>query len=570
MKKAISLILAIVMVFALAACGSKTAAPSAEPTPAPEAEAATETVEAEAAAEAEETAEAEEAPAAVEDGHYYGGTMVVATKLEPPYYVTNYLWDGSVPYVGRNVLSKLVQYDDDSTAIYGDLAESWEFTDDLTCYTFHLREGVKWHDGEAFTSADVKWTVDSILEYGEGANAWEYLSMVESVECPDDYTVVFNLNAPCGTFVGNCADYYGWEVLPAHLYEGTDVINNPYNQAPIGTGPFKFVEHELGSHCTLEANTEYYGEGPYLDKVIFSFTPDVTTAMTALEAGEVACMTATPSFAEADRLATVDGLVVDGDATAIVQWTHFNMDGSRPYISDKVVREAICYAINNEAIANILYMGMVEPSTSWYLSSIDWANNTDVVYPGFDVDYANKLLDDAGYTKGEDGYRFELTYRCFSTSIFGTTDIPTLVAQHLDAIGIKLNVEIYEWALRTEMLDNQRDWDMCSMGGSRGPDPAGFQSFWTAGSSNKSQYVNEDMLALFAEGSTSADKTIRQASYYAIQEILAEDIPCYNYVEYAYVRPRSVEYDRFSWLPDCGNSAEHMYNTVEWTGGELK
>ncbi len=551
MKKALALILALAMVFALVGCGGTESAPAGDSST-PAADAGTQTAE------------------KPEGAHYYGGTMVVATKLEPPYYVTNYLWDGSVPYVARNILSKLVQYDDDSTAIYPDLAESWDFTEDLMTYTFKLREGVKWHDGEAFTSADVKWTVESILEYGEGANAWEYVDMVESIECPDDYTVIFHLSEPCGTFLSNCADYYGWEVLPKHLYEGTDVVNNPYNQAPIGTGPFVFVEHELGQYCKVKANPDYYGDGPYLDEVIFSFVPDTTTAMTSLEAGEVACMTATPSFAEADRLATVEGLVVDPDATAIVQWAHFNMDGSRPYISDKAVREAICYAINNENIADILYMGMVEPATSWYLASVDWANNKDVVYPGFDVEKANKILDDAGYARGADGYRFELVYRTFATSIFGTTDIPTLVTQYLDAVGIKVKHETFEWAMRTEMLDNNRDWDICSMGGSRGPDPSAYQSFWTAGSSNKSQYVNQEMLDLFTEGSKYASEAERAPYYMQIQEILAEDFPCYNYVEYAYVRPHSTAYECFSWLPDCGNSAEHMYNTVEWNGGELK
>ena len=506
----------------------------------------------------------------VTGAHYYGGTLVVATKLEPPYLMANYIWDGSIPYINRNILSKLAQYDQDTGEIYGDLAESWEISDDLLTYTFHLREGVNWHDGEPFTSADVQWTVQSILDYGEGANAYEYVSMVDSIECPDDYTVVFHLNTPCATFVNNCANYYGFDILPKHLYEGTDVDTNPYNAAPVGTGPFKYVESELGSYCRLEANPDYYGDGPYLDEIVFTFVPDETTAMTSLEAGEVGWMTATPSFAEADRLSTVDGIEVDSQSTNIVQWTMFNMDGSRGYISDKTVREAICYAINNENIASVLYMGMVQPSTSWYTSTVAWANNTDAAYPGYDVDYANKLLDDAGYEKGSDGYRFELTYRCFSTSIYGTTDIPNLVAQYLDAIGIKLNVEIYEWALRTDMLDNDRAWDMCSMGGSRGPEASDFASFWGDNSSNKSRYVNQEILDLFDEGTKVSSEEERAPIYFAIQDILAEDIPAYNYIEYAYVRPHSAAYQGFFWQTSSGNSAEHMLNTVEWTGGELK
>lgn len=501
-----------------------------------------------------------------EEGHNYGGTLVVATKLEPPYYVINYTWDGSVVYISRNIMSKLCQYDQNTGEIYGDLAESWEISEDLTTYTFYLRQGVKWHDGEPFTSADVAWTVQSILDYGPDAYTYEFVETVESIECPDDYTVVFHLSAPSAVFVSGCANYYGFDILPAHLYDGTDVLTNEYNFAPVGTGPFMYSDSELGNYCHLVANPDYYGDGPYLDEIYFQFVPDVTTAMTSLEAGEVGMMTATPSFAEADRLATVPGIEVDAQRSNIVQWNNFNMDGTRAEISDPVVREAICWAIDNQGIADILYMGMVEPSTSWYTSTVAWANNTEAAYPGYDVDYANKLLDDAGYAVGDDGYRFTLTYRCFTTSIYGTTDIPYLVAQYLDAIHIKLNVESFEWAMRTQKLDEERDWDICSMGGSRGPEASDFQSFWTGSSSNKGRYVNEEILDLFAQGTQYATEEERAPFYFQIQEILAADIPAYNYIEYAYVRPHSSMYQGFFWQENSGNSAEHMLNTVEIVG----
>ena len=506
------------------------------------------------------------------DGHYYGGTLVVATALEPTYYQTNYQWDGGVVYISHNILSKLCYWDEDTKTMVPDLAESWEASDDLMTWTFHLREGVTWHDGEPFTSADVKWTFDSILEYGDQAYTYTYVKMVESVETPDDYTVVFHMAYPCGTFVESVGDYQGPDILPAHIYEGTDPYTNPANQNPIGTGPFKFVEYEPGNYCRLEANTDYYGDGPYLDEVIYSFTPDLTTATTALEAGEVGWMTATPSFAEADRLATVDGITVDTQGTNIVQWTQFNLseEAARPYISDVRVREAICWAIDNQNIADVLYMGYVEPSDNWYTSTVEWAVNRDVEYPGYDVDKANQILDDAGYERGADGYRFELTYRCFTTSIFGTTDIPTLVAQYLDAVGIKLNVERYEWAVRAEYLDENLEWDMCSAGGSRGPDPNSFANVWGYSTSNKTRYYNDEVMSLFEQGTMYATQEERAPYYKEIQEIFAEDIPYYNYIEYSYVRPHGADYINFFWTADCGNAADHMLNTVEWTGGEYR
>lgn len=557
MKKWIALMLALLLTLSLAACGGNNTAGNNA---------------ANNGGTANNTQQDGETAQPTGDGHYYGGTLVVATALEPTYYQTNYQWDGGVVYISHNILSKLCYWDEDTKTMVPDLAESWEASDDLMTWTFHLREGVTWHDGEPFTSADVKWTFDSILEYGDQAYTYTYVKMVESVETPDDYTVVFHMAYPCGTFVESVGDYQGPDILPAHIYEGTDPYTNPANQNPVGTGPFKFVEYEPGNYCRLEANTDYYGDGPYLDEVIYSFTPDLTTATTALEAGEVGWMTATPSFAEADRLATVDGITVETQGTNIVQWTQFNLseEAARPYISDVRVREAICWAIDNQNIADVLYMGYVEPSDNWYTSTVEWAVNRDVEYPGYDVDKANQILDDAGYERGADGYRFELTYRCFTTSIFGTTDIPTLVAQYLDAVGIKLNVERYEWAVRAEYLDENLEWDMCSAGGSRGPDPNSFANSWGYSTSNKTRYYNEEIMSLFEEGTMYATQEERAPIYKEIQAIFAEDIPYYNYIEYSYVRPHGADYINFFWTADCGNAADHMLNTVEWTGGEYR
>lgn len=493
-----------------------------------------------------------------------GGSLVIATKLEPSSFVYNYIWDGAIPYINRNIFSKLVAYDESTGELYGDLAESWDYSDDLKEYTFHLREKVTWHDGEPFTSADVKWTIESILDYGEGANGYESLSLVESVETPDDYTVILHLNDSSGIMINNVADYYGFHILPKHLYDGADVNENPHNSSPVGTGPFVFVEHEIGSHVKLEANENYHGDGPYLDEVIFVFTPSETTAMTSIEANEVGTMTASPAFAEIERLKSVPGVSVDMQPTTITQWMGINVDGTREYVSDPIVREAIIHALDNEEISEKLYMGLVNPATSWYTTGIEWADNKDVRLPEKDIDYANKLLDDAGYPVQDDGYRFTLTYRAFETSIFGTTDIPIFVKQQLDEIGINVEVEQYEWALRTEMLDNKRDWDLMSGGGDRGPDAANFSTYLLSNSaSNKMLYVNEDVDKLFGQGIKEVEETKRAPYYFEIQEIISKEIPLYNFVEYSIPRVYSSKYTGFFWQEDSGNSANHMLNTVK-------
>ena len=143
MKKLLALLLALLMLLSCAACSSPQPAESDK----------TEPTQTDAATTENGTTETAQPTA---DGHYYGGTLVVATKLEPTFYQTNYQWDGGVVYISHNILSKLCAWDEDTKTIYPDLAESWDIADDLMTYTFHLREGVKWHDGEAFTAKDVK------------------------------------------------------------------------------------------------------------------------------------------------------------------------------------------------------------------------------------------------------------------------------------------------------------------------------------------------------------------------------------------------------------------------------
>lgn len=491
-------------------------------------------------------------------------SLVIATKLEPSNYVINYKFDGATPYINRNIFSKLVAFDDSSGELFGDLAEDWEESDDLKEYTLYLREGVKWHDGEPFTSEDVEWTIESILEKGEGASGYPAISNVDKIETPDEHTVVLHLKEKSGVFIQKMADYQGFDILPKHLYDGTDVDNNPHNKKPIGTGPFKFEEHKTGSHVTLSANKEYYGDGPYIDEIIFQFIPSEETALTSIEAGDADTMTASPAFAEIPRLEELEQIELEADPQDIVQWISFNMDGTREHISDPIVREAIVTALDNDEINEKLYMGLVKPAESWYLSNIEWSDNKSFRQPDPDIDYANKLLDDAGYEIQDDGYRFTLKYRAFETSIFGTTDIPIFVEQQLDSIGIKIDYERYEWALRTEMLDERRDWDLAAGGGDRGPDPLFFASYLTTDSAtNKMLYENPRIDELFELGEKVSDEEERAEYYYEIQEILSEDIPLYNVVEYYIPRVFNPQFTGFHWQEDAINSTNHMYNSVK-------
>lgn len=170
----------------------------------------------------------------------------------------------------------------------GVLATDWSSSEDGKQITFKLRENVRWHDGQPFGCDDVAFTAMAfwkpILNYSSTLQA-----NLQSVESPDPLTAVFNYSEPMPLDLLVAAMPDLGHPVPKHLYEGTDLLRNPYNQAPVGTGPFKFAEYERGQYIIAVRNDDYWRgpEFPYLDRVIWRFIPDKAAAAAALEAGEV-------------------------------------------------------------------------------------------------------------------------------------------------------------------------------------------------------------------------------------------------------------------------------------------
>lgn len=490
------------------------------------------------------------------------GTLVVGTALEPNSLVMNYVSDGAVPYINLNILSKLAYYDVVNKDIYPDLAESWSVTDDLLTYTINLRQGVRWHDGEPFTSADVQWTLQDILDRGNSAYTYSFISDIGSIETPDDHTVILHLSRPNGIMMESIASNNSFTILPRHLYEGTDALQNPLNWAPIGTGPFRFVEHVAGSHVMLEAYPDYHGEGPYLERVVFQFIPNLATAILALESGQVGYITATPPFADAPRLSAVPGIDVISRSSPIVMWFGINTD--REIWRDVRVRRALGHAINTDEFSERLYQGLAKGAQGYFTSAVEWANSPEHGKPPFDLAEAERLLDEAGYPRGADGWRFDATFVVFRTNIFGSPEQAQLVKQQLAEVGINVNVELYEFAVRGEIVNTHRNFDLIHSGGIRGPDPSEMATYYgTNEATNLMRYSNPEVDRLLDAGKRTADREERAAIYAELQAVLAEDVPVVNLIEYSYLHPYSTRYTGFFFMDEAaGKASQHMFNLV--------
>ena len=208
----------------------------------------------------------------------YGGTFIVGSGGDPV--TLNLATDFSTidTLAASSIYNMLVKSDADLNP-QPDLAESWKVSNDGLTYTFQLVKNATWHDGKPFTSADVKFTFAEVLKKYHPRGS-VVLNSVESIETPDPHTVVFKLKQPFDPlmkFIGNEAF-----IIPKHLYENTDILKNPYNLKPIGTGPFVFKEWKKGSHIALERNPSYFKKGkPYLDKIIIKVVPDASSRMIA-------------------------------------------------------------------------------------------------------------------------------------------------------------------------------------------------------------------------------------------------------------------------------------------------
>lgn len=228
-----------------------------------------------------------------------------------------------------------------------DLAESWTVSPDGRAYTFKLRTGVTWHDGQPFSSADVKFTFDEVLLKYYARTKAGLENVLDGIDTPDASTVVMRFKQPYGPLLQRL-DAREAPILPRHIYAGSDVQNNPANLRPVGTGPFKFVEYQKGESVRLVRNERYFKPGlPYLDELIFKIIPQASTATRALEHGEVDYLLA-PAEADVARLRQNAGIVVAISAGSAGGSNIFNL--RRPPFDKIEVRQAFAYAIDRQQI----------------------------------------------------------------------------------------------------------------------------------------------------------------------------------------------------------------------------
>ncbi|WP_312474253.1 ABC transporter substrate-binding protein [Neobacillus sp.] len=454
-------------------------------------------------------------------------TVVIALGSDPVTFNPNG-GDGGSGYITANVMSSLVRQDDGYN-ILPDLAKNWDISNDGKTYTFHLREGVKWHDGKPFTAKDVKWTIDTIIE--KKGFIVNQLGLVKDITTPDENTAVLELKEPNAAILSVLS---GAIIMPAHLYEGTDWITNPTNQKPVGTGPFKFVEHKRGVSVTLEANKDYFKGAPKIDELVFSVIPDENTVVQSFLNGEVDVIDYSSALTPAavPQLEKTKGVKVVKTLSNSRQYMIANM-AKKPW-DDVRVRKALAYAIDRDELVKKAHKGYAWKAEGFYTPAVKWAYNDKDLMPERDVEKAKKLLDEAGLKPDKNGVRIkDLELLIFQFPVF--TDIAKVVQSNLKEIGIETKITTLEYSAWDEKVRSGK-YDITILGGNHGIDPEGlFVRVGTKGSMNLMHYSNPELDKLLEEGLNVSDQEKRAVIYKKVQKIMSEELPVLPLTEWMYL-----------------------------------
>lgn len=473
-----------------------------------------------------------------------GGRLIVAADSEPKNLNPAIVASNGVFFISSKVVEPLAEASfEGKDGLSPRLALSWEGAEDGRSITFKLREGVKWHDGKPFTSADVAFSALNIWKPLQNLGRIVFANL-DTVETPDELTAICRFSKPTPLQLIRNALPVVSSVVPKHLYEGTDIAANPANTSPVGTGPFRFAEHKPGEYYRLERNPDYWEKDePKLDEVIYRVLPDRAAAASALEAEEIqlAAFSAVP-LADLDRISKVPGIkVITKGYEALTYQLVVEINHRRKELADLKVRQAIAHAIDRKFVVDTIFLGYATASTGPVPKNAPEFYDPDVQTYDFDVAKANALLDEAGYPRSENGTRFSLKLR--PAPYFNETrQFGDYLRQALAVVGIDAELVNADSAAHQKAVYTDHDFDLAVAPPVFRGDPAIsttilVQSGIPAGVpfSNQGGYASAELDGIIAKAAETVDADARTALYRTFQQRVAADLPLINVAEWGFI-----------------------------------
>jgi peptide/nickel transport system substrate-binding protein len=428
------------------------------------------------------------------------------------------------------------------------LAESWSVSPDGKTWTFHIRKGVKWQDGQPLTARDVVFTYNYIIDNKMATYAM-HVATIDKVVATDDYTVEIHCSKPTTNMLGTYI-----YILPEHIWSkvsGKAAATTYQNNPPIvGTGPFQTVERKKDGFVRMVANKDYWRGAPKIDEVIFETYQNADTMVQDFKAGRLDAVSSPPE-SQLKSLNATSGIRAMSyntkgfDELAFNCYTGAKSKGAKA-LTDPAFRRALNWAIDKQRINDFAYNGLANLGTSVIQSDYyhdpdwHWEPPADVKY-GFDLEKCKQLLDAAGYKDvNGDGLREDKAGKPMTLRLWARSDsmesqtAGKLIAGWFKQVGLKINFQVMESGAMSDAIYNFQgpdyapDFDMFLWGWGGGIDPNFILSVFTsdqAGSWSDCGYSNPEYDRLDAQQASTIDKAQRKQLLDHMQQILYEDSP---------------------------------------------
>ncbi|WP_129843552.1 ABC transporter substrate-binding protein [Streptomyces sp. RFCAC02] len=432
------------------------------------------------------------------------------------------------------IFDGLLRHDQDLALQPALATELPEVSDDGLTYTYRLREDVEFSDGTPFTADDVVFTYETILDEGTNNPYKDELDALDGVHAEDEHTVVFDLAYPYTPF----AERTVLPIASADAAGGQDVNTGPYNTEPVGTGPYVVTGWTPGERISLRANPDYWDGAPEVERLTMAIVPDDDVRATRLRSGDLDAAVLPPALA--DTFADEDGMTTLAAQSA--DFRAVTLPTGNPVTGDNAVRRALDVAVNRELMVDSILQGAGRPAYGPVPTTSPWF--TEGTERAYDPDAARAILDEAGWTEGDDGVRAKDGQRAEFTLWYPAGDRlrqDHALAYATDAkeIGVDITVESASW----EVIDDHLAEDAVLSGGGNPGDPD-FELYGLLHSSlagdgwnNMGHYDNPAVDEQLDLARRTADQDARAEAYDTVQHALVDD-PGYTFlthIDHVYV-----------------------------------
>lgn len=493
----------------------------------------------------------------------HGDTFIEASIGEPNNLLPVLSSDSASSDINGLVYNGLVRYDK-NLQLEGELAESWDISDDRLTITFHLRKGVTWHDGAPFTSADVLFTYQMYIDPKVPTSYAEDFLQVAKAEAVDPYTFRVTYKEPFAPAL----ESWGTAIQPKHLLEGQEITKSPLTRSPVGTGPYKFVKWDAGEKIELLANPDYFEGQPYIHRVVYRVIPDTSTQFLELQSGGLDMMGLTPIQFKTQTDTPAFTRNFNKYSYLSFSYTYLGYNLNKPLFQDQRLRQAISYAINKQEIIDGVLLGLGEIATGPYKPDT-WVYNKNVKRYPYDPDRSKSLLAEAGWTDSDgdgildkDGQKLAFTIVTNQGNDL-RSKTAEIIQRRLKEVGIAIEIRVVEWATFLKEFIFPGNFDATILGWSGGPEPDQYNIWHSSKTAprelNFIKYKNPEVDKLLEQGRRTFDQSERKKIYDRFQEILAEEQP-YTFLYVADALPAVAK--RFRGIEP--SPAGITYNFIKW------